>query len=662
MVEFLSKEIETPIHLTTPTDGEQMLEALEKAASQTVDVLVAIALNGRSCLTIETLNLHREKLRRGASVLLFLPPSALSDLQTIGQDAHSFRDTTVFITGFRAPAIHIPSLDSPLITLARARAELPGTPYEKALAAADLALLLLDRGYAAEAYEVCTQSIQPFVRGEAWENAGRGTIAHLAGTVAAVVAAAGFVLGARHWFALAHNLRLETGHHVPDEFGYAGLMTADLWQCSTLTRAVETVASSPDLPEYEAAHGRIMALLYDHLGTPHQWFRPGDPPKWDVNEPIARGIITSAMGDFAEAEAAWLQAAEREKKAHQDNRSSLAKLAICLMNQGESLAAADVYTQLSQRETERSSHAHLASVSAPILLSTGDLQRVWDLREAPARPATVGDGLLYEWMVSSTQVLIEAVNSGRWSGEQAASADAYLDEVHGWFPLPPENDAPIYQVLLPLLKIQRLNLHPERRGEALKLARSAFELANEKVQLFYFEAALALIDCLFAIGQLDEMGATILQVESVATEAGYVKHLAALRARRFVAEVLLGVESSQLDKTLASLRETFQASGSNKLRADTLWTIVSMLPETTAAANLVELLDEAADLYAAMPYPLMEERCRERKADLYLARGNRAEAAALYSAAAKRLTHYQLLLRVPLLHKKAQVALGAGNA
>ena len=121
-------------------------------ANQTLDVLVEASSRGadevRSLLVVHdapdvmrTLNWHREKLRRGASVLLWIEGvEGLRELRAMGPDAYSFRDVMVVVQG-EEPVVVAPPVEeeSVEIQLARLRWIGAGTAEERAYAAFELA-------------------------------------------------------------------------------------------------------------------------------------------------------------------------------------------------------------------------------------------------------------------------------------------------------------------------------------------------------------------------------------------------------------------------------------------------------------------------------------------------------------------------------------------
>lgn len=658
VVAWLSKAAGREVPAPVECSAQALLAHLESAAVEAPRLVVSLSWSPGDRDAIAALNLHREKLRRGASMLIWCAPRDLDALQTEGQDAYSFRDTLVVISGFSIPAVHVPSDDTPEIRLARARLSLPGTPFEKALAAADLGTLLLERGYYIEAVRVCDATIEPFLE-DGEHLAARGTMAHLAGTLSAALAAVGAVSAARRWAEVALDSGLRTGAIREED------------ELESIAAAVEPASPAPlaaaralhgfaaDFPwdSFGRQHGLLVAELRAETGQ-HRVSRAGDEPA----DPEAVGILALARGDLGEAAILLQRAAAAAVGRDEDNRSQLLALLDCLHAEGDVRCAAALLTRLRQARPTDWLPLQDRLRRARVLSSIRRIEDARRLLRYEERPSPFLDGDVYARCKALVSVVCLARAARQIdSGELAATAE-YLAGVQAWFPPPDEGTPPFYRVLFPGLLADVLSRIPERAAEAIELARSAWDLARAEIPRYAPEHAARTVRLLVLQNRFDEAleAATLAEPEAEAMED--LRALSALRVQRALAHVGRGDEALQVGSAMAALRETLDASGSPRLTAESLLSLARGLPPSCEMPDAVALAEEASERFADMPMLALEELCRETKGDALLARGRREEAAECFAAAMKRLRHYGLLLRVPLLRAKHQAALGQASA
>ncbi|MBK8258131.1 MAG: tetratricopeptide repeat protein [Polyangiaceae bacterium] len=155
------------IHGQCPSGVERRVPPPEAPLSddQLVDRLTSIQHSSQAVLSVgltnppisfwTALNWHREKLRRGGRVLLWLDSTAdLQNFREHAPDAYSFRDAVLVIEGDGQPSYEPDTEDTPQIKSQRILFELPRTAVERAEAARDLAQTLYETGRFDEAIQI----------------------------------------------------------------------------------------------------------------------------------------------------------------------------------------------------------------------------------------------------------------------------------------------------------------------------------------------------------------------------------------------------------------------------------------------------------------------------------------------------------------------------
>lgn len=659
VVAWLSKE--TGRELACPAEGSaaELLTGLESAAGGQPQEVVSLAWRPGDHDAIATLNLHREKLRRGASVLLWCVPEDLRALLVEGQDAYSFRDTLILLSGFPVPPVHVPSDDTPEIRLARARLALPGTAFEKALAAAELGTLLLDRGYYQEAAATCDAAVRPFLT-EEMHDAGRETLAYLMATQSAAMAAAGDVSSARRYAIIAIENRPWTA--AVDEVCAVFLSGIEPTSGAAFAAARALQGVVVDLA-WESSRQYIEICIAEDTASAGalriQW-----PPRWsalfskDSDLSAGPGIVALARGDIDDATAILLRAAADAARRDEDNRHALLRAVDSLIAEGELDCANELLKTLDRARPTDWLPFDAIVRRAFILALTGHVAKALRLLRIEEPPSSFLDGLVYRSCATLASVVRVAFLAGRLGIDDVAATLSYLAESEGRFPPPDEDDLPFYRVLFPSLRADLMSLSAERRGEAIALARSALDVARAEVPQYAPDHAARLVRCLLLQNRFDDAFDVLPDAEREAESQDHCRALSSLRALRAVAHVRRGDGAPVVDAAMATLRETLEATGSPRIAAETLIVLARDLPPACPHPDVLALVDETAERFAEMPMPAQEELCRETRGDALLARGRGDEAAACFARAAKRLEHYGILLRVPLLRAKRDAALG----
>lgn len=649
---FLSHAARTPVAEPLMSSADGLLQKLEEAVQQDASAVVSLSWAAGDRAAMAALNLHREKLRRGASILLWCAPGDLATMQTEGQDVYSFRDTMVLISGFAPPAAHVPDPESPQILLARARLELPGDPYEKALAGADLATLLVERSYFAEAVNVCREVVEPFVEDDV-EEAGRGTLAHLAGAMATALAASGAIAASRSWAMLTYANGLSTG-------------ALDSGDAEAFLHAIEPTFPLPSAPA-SVLHAMATERPWESMGPDfgrclvslaiQTWTTSAvqafDAATIGADNHDARSILARALGDVHDATQRLWWSAEKAARRDEDNRAYLLRGASSLLEEGEVACAARLVSTLRRVRPSDWLPSEAAIVRAEILMAAGKVEDALNHVRLPTRPAVPLDGVIYRRCEALGRIAQNAFSAGRLPLDRAFEIAAHLENVATWLP-PNEGDSPpFYRVLLPRLRASLLRWIPERRAEAARLAEEAYELSAAEVPSYAPSSAAMWALCLFESGRHQELASMLAFVEPMAQSADDFRSLCILRALHWISLCHTQVGPTATASAETALREAIEATGSPR-RAAEMWLFVAdFLPPALSSPDPLRLAEEAAERFAEMPMPANQERCREVAGDVLLARGLPQQAATRFRAAESRLRQYGLLLRVPLLRAKA---------
>lgn len=542
-----------------------------------------------------------------------------------------------------------------------ARFELPGTAFEKALAAAELGTLLLDRGYHFEAVDVCHAAIEPFLK-DGVHDAGRGTIAYLVATFSAALAAVGAVSSARSLAEASLGNLVQTGAATEDDLT-AFVDALEPTAPSLLADARVLHGSAADLG-WEPFQRRLGVSLAEEIarsGTLRQWRPKHGAFSVDASEPEARAIVALARGEIGEATGSFDSAAAEAAHRDEDNRWQLLRAVDSLLFEGDVRCAAALLGRL--RRARATDWLPLCSTlrSAWVLALLRRVEKGCALVRFKERPAAVLEGVVYQYCATLAGIVVNAAGARQCGADRITDTDSYLSTVLDWLPSPDEGTPPFYRILFPGLRADLLALLPERRAEAVDLARGAWELASAEYPRYAPDHAAKLARCLLRLDRLDETLDVLSAAEREAESLESLRSLAALRLLRVAAHARRG-EGPAVASAMAALRETLDATGSARIAAESLLSLARGLPPACTRPDVLALADESSELFADMPIVAGEELCRETRGDALLARGRREEAAVCFAAAAKRLRHHGLLLRLPLLRAKRRTALGEGPA
>ncbi|MFO0587176.1 MAG: hypothetical protein U0441_06550 [Polyangiaceae bacterium] len=607
---------------------------------------------------LETLNLNREKLRTGGGALVWCTLGELDSVRTLARDAFSFRDTLVIVEGFRIPEIHVPEGDTPELRLARMRYELPGTPFEKALSAAETARLLLEQRRAVEAFMLAQEAILPFLEGQ-HDPATGGALTYLKAVMTAALAMSGhsataFELGRATLFDL-----VEQGVDLEEIRLFSELQHPTSQRPVDSAFALLSYAADGPPEELALSMARVSASMVAHTGD-HRTIRTIVHDALEQAS-VADGrdeasiLLSASTGDLHSAESMANALLRDSRGTTRDLLSVAVVLGDVLLHQGE-LGATHALTS-SLRATLRGTDLalnNLLSTARAVTLAGKPRMASSTLRRQLAD--WTPDGTRFRLLSSLVAIAATAKAAGRARTQDLVELDDLLRESQSLFPGRTENTPPFYDILVPGLRAIVLSRVAERREDAVELARKAYDSARAEYPNFTTRQAHTLVNCLFRAKSFDLAYETIVPAEQLAQETDYFRDNATFKGLRLVLQAIRGDSRAVMEVTFRSLRETLETAGSALLSAETELMIARNVPKHCTYPEPLTLVDEAMDRFAEMPMPASEELCREARGDILLARGEAREAVECFAAAAKRLRHYGILLRVPLLERKRAVA------
>lgn len=301
------------------------------------------------------------------------------------------------------------------------------------------------------------------------------------------------------------------------------------------------------------------------------------------------------------------------------------------------------------------------------------VQRLWldlDLDEGRVEPALRGfealldraaaarhDKTLHDTARSYVDALVHAHEAEALAPADLATADALLTVAKTVAVALGGEDFPWYRVLFGGLQGELRGLREGGvNGEGVALLEAAFRLAAAEWPDAAPPQARALVHALLACGGLDVAGRVLDEAMPLAIGQRHLRELARLAAARVALLVRTGEPPSTVRVALGEMRLVLDETDAPRLTADTLFDLARLLPDASVDPDPVQLLEEAAALYAEMPIPAQQARCFEAIGDVLHARGARKNAVLRYRAALSLLTLHGLGLRIPLLRRKSGLA------
>lgn len=647
------------------TDADRTLDALSEAASRPPGEVRSFSVAPEAGDVLRTFNWHREKLRRGASVLVWIEGvDGLRALRAMAPDAYSFRDVMVVVRG-EEPVLVIPPEEEP-IDVERARTDLmfARSPLERAEAAAFLADALGRHGRGDEARRIALEALTAVSSESHQSEEVRVTRALLYqmlaktrdGTLAQPWrwAQAGLAYVNHLDSTESRGRRLALFSEMPSPFGVDD--SAALRALADL----RSVGARPALRNLVLGHAalscavrrdlrRASELLHDALKIP--WLSPHN----EAATHIFLGYVDISAGRISAAEERYRSSAAFMAKTGAATSNLAGLLAECFHTKGEYEAAKRVFLDIVANAAVHADDRFRAAVAlAHIYTGEGDVARgLADLRGLLRSAASSSrDGHLYVACFFYVECLRNAHEAGRVSPTDLADADADIDIAEDVALSIADDNPPWYTILYPGLRAELLALRPDRLDEAIDLATLALNRARSRWTDAAPMLARALINHLIRAGRLDEARVALATAEPEAIANRHLHELARLRALSVTVLARSDAPAPAIDEKLASLRATLDETGAPRVAAETLLELAHLLPPASRRPDPLDLLDEAHALFLEMPIPMQEARCLEAMGDVLAARGDSAAARHRYLAAHGTYERYGLGLRLPLLKSK----------
>lgn len=664
LTERSGRAIPEPVEVT---DAGQMLALLGEAASAGEGEIRSLAI-GPAEDVVRALNWHREKLRRGASVLVWMADlDVLRVVRRLAPDAYSFRDTLVAVEGEKAFPVVMPDAEDGIVTLALLRYRLARTPLERAEAGRRLASELRIRDATDDALRILAEALATLPASEISTDEGAAEAALLHWETAAV---------------LDYEARLvESRRHIADGLavlqrvrGPAAIETRlalSAWLASPLgpdhravLNALEEARTSAVgngirtsllffAAESHTARGDLRAattLLREALAV------PGLRPHGRAVVRRDQGRLAMRVGKLAEVEPLLREAASLWDAMGNGNESAVREIANQYALQGE--------TTMARRMLESLAGVTGRSSRVVQLRARGDLHALMvdcgAVREGlSGLQVTLGqamssrrDGTLYDLASTYAGCLVAAHEAGHLAPADLLEADGTLLDAQSVSCTLSGDDPPWYHALYPLLRGRLLSLLPDRANEAIEMTRTALALCEHRWRDAAPLCARTLAEHLAKAGRFEESLSVVERATPQLVQERFLEELARARATKLACLAHLGAPASETDATMTALRATFGEMDAPRITAGTLLGLGLLLPTTEAPVDALPLLEEAQELFAEMPIVALEARCLEAAGDVLRARGDLDTACGRYRAALGILERHDLGLRVPLLAKK----------
>lgn len=645
--------------------SEAMFAILKEIATQPADVVRSAAIPARDDEVLRTLNWHREKLREGARVILWVEGvKELARLREAAPDAYSFRDVVAVVRGEPPLPAVAPEEEPADLRLARARLARAMTPRERAAARAALSEQMSWFGMHAEAERAALDGLRDLEAADDGVGADLETKAVLYDELS--------------WQSYARRAHARRNRWI--DLGLAAVAAggrgAKRWERSFLVD--RWTAAGPDDSACRGALGDALAEREDPHRIAHILgnlvdgaLARGDLKaglRWaEERAALSRSLphvaaalsaadladVALAAGDAIEAERRFQGAADRFLAADADAAVPILCIGRCLAARSELDAAGRVLERLASRVHD--GHIVRADIERErglLWIAAGDLPRsLARIRDAIHISAALGsDGNHFAACSALVSALAEARAADRLSAADLTAAEADLDVAEDVSRAMVGDDPPWYTVLFPGLRSELLALRPDRLPAAVDLAAAALARARQCCPELIPKEGRILATHLLSACRPGELLAILPELEAAARQQEHLRELA--RLQRIAVTLARASHPDDASAALAALRETLEATGSPRIRAETLLDLARDLPPESRSPDPLALLEEALALFLEMPMPSREARCLEVAGDVHAARGELVEARRRYLAARRRAERYGLGLRLPLLSSK----------
>lgn len=669
VVSYLSERGAREVPLPTwAGSAERMLSLLSDAAHAETGEVRCVGLNPDIEPSVQVLNWHREKLRRGASMLIWIPDLAgLRVVRRLAPDAFSFRDTLVAIEGERSLGVIPADLEHADVRLARARYEAARSHHDRLQATVALAAELAARGGVAESLELADRALAAAEEREPMREEETTLMAALQLTSALALTRDG--RGAAAWKRIQHglimlrdlssldarSLRFRLVSAAPSPLGKPHRMLRDAAGAHNASLLEDGdwilfTGLSQSLTERGAARE---SSLMQGLMTLRP---PGRLPDSSGVLLQLRSLLALRRGRLGEVESELRRAQSLAVTKVTGNDHLLQLLAEVLALMGEIAPARELLAELSQpREpTNAFASGKAACHLDALLVDSGEVEDGLAGLQSLSQYgiATGRDQIIYRASSTLTACVLAANDAGRLGRAEIESAVVALQESQSAAIALSGDDPPWYQALYPVLRGQILFVSPEGRIEAIESTRSALALCEGAYSDAAPMTARTLATHLVNAGRFEEAMSVIERAIPKLREELFLEDLARAQALTLVCLAVRSASRSELAIASSSLRATFNQMGAPRITADVLLDLALLLPPELHHPDPFSLLEEAHDLFSEMRIVAKEARCFEAIGDVLSARGDLLGARGRHQTAKEILERSGLLLRVPLLEKK----------
>lgn len=663
------QEIAAPLALK---GSEEAFAALAGDIPEVASAKVrSLTLGGERKEALRSLNWHREKLLRGAPVVLWLDGvDGLTEMREVAPDAYSFREIVVLLRGDGGRLPQTSSKESRRVLDARRRRARAKTAQERAEAHSILSNALRICGRLVEAENVAHQGMDALPQAKYANEAARTTRAALWINVAMTACERG--AQARQRKAVdAGLLEVEGGETTAARVRRTWLLAlkpgpidgsdrkslasasllADLRDdplCySHVTRAQAWVAL--DVGDLLRARKLLSELDPMHIPELNQYLRILD-----------QGLVERGAGRMLDAEAYFQKAISIGRNTEGGITSAASPLIRLWLERGELETAEHVATE-SLRTIEPSDVTTKEIALALLAHARGDEPRAEEHMRLCTRDAA-RFGLDDAHLRANAQLCefgIDAHEAKLADGPPIEKLCADLDVAEDVSRTLTDNDPPPWYTIRFLVLRANLLVRTDRRTAAIDLARRAVDLARTTCEDLIPETGRILADHLLRAATTGEATpadalAVLASVEPEAEARGFLKELVRIRAARVLAFVLAGEPPAVIEPAMAALREALEHTGAPRIKADTLLDLAIRLPPETTVPDPLAIATETHALFVEMPMPAKEARSLELAGDVLAARGKTPEARRRYVTAKSILERRGLNLRVPLLTSKIE--------
>lgn len=644
-----------PVRLTDPDQTLDVLQQIDAGKPGEVRLLV---LDVATSDVLRTLNWHREKLRRGASVLMWFDGvEGLRALRATAPDAYAFRDVLIAVEGEPPVTVIPPDLESVDVRLARMRHERAASPVERAEAVVNLAGQLMIRGSHQEARLLVEEALASIPADQFTDDEARVTRAGLSLMLAEV---AGSLSEA--WRCRSRGLAELAGIGS----GEARRRRLLLLARSQTPLGIDHRSALQALGELRAEDLRIQVQRC----AGDSWVTYGDFPRArellqgssvrDLS-PYEGSLVAQSLCDLELAAGNLVRAEEHASSALDLARqagtgTSWASLSLVshLCLRGEHDAARRILAEIAAQPRQVANlEASVQSWLAVIALEKGDVaQALAECRSLLLRAvASRDDGRIAAAELAYEHALHSAHEASLLALADVGDAEREMDVAEAVALSISDDDPPWYKVLFPAYRAGLLALIPGRSAEAITLMTGALGQARALWPEASLSLACSLARDLLDADRNDEARSVLALAEPEAEAAGHLRHLSMLRAYAVAIMVRVGEPPAAVDRRMAILRATLEKTSAPRIVANTLRALARVLPPTAPRPDPLALLDEAHELYADMPIPLSQAHCLEDMGDVLAARGA-AGARSRYLEALSICERYGFGLRIPLLRRK----------